>query len=159
MDELKIDKYNLDHEWELQPQLFNEWAEKCAEAIEIKDRAELKLKVIEAKLFKDIKTNWKDYGFDKSPTDTMAKQEVLLQEEYQQAYEELIQARKNLNVLEGAKRSFEHRKKALENITQLWVSGYYAEPYISKDAKDKVNERTREAVNKKLNSKLKRRSK
>ena len=137
-EDLKIDKHRLDFEWERQAQLYMKWAEAYAQAVLDRDRAKELLDVVRAELDSKIRKSPADFGFDKKPTESAITNTVVQQEEYRKAYDKLIQAQSNMNILAGAKEAMSHKKKALEGITQLMVSGFYAEPNIPAKAKDRV---------------------
>jgi len=158
-DELRIDKYALDEEWQRQSLLYNKWAEAYAEAVEERDIAELELDVVEAELFESVKKDWRRYGLDRSPTDTRAKQIVKLQPQYREAYERYVKAKKNVNMIEAARRALEHKKKALEFITLLWLANYYAEPYVPKEARERMEDLNRKLIQEKLTSLVRKRLK
>jgi len=57
---------------------------------------------------------------------------------YKLAQQDLIESTRNVNLLAAAKSAFEHRKKALEGLTQLWLGGYYSNPNIPTEIKERV---------------------
>ena len=69
---------------------------------------------------------------------------------YIAASDNYLKAFKEAKVLEIATRAFEHRKRALEHLTKLFLNNYYAEPYVPKKAEDAVHSKTRQEINEKL---------
>jgi len=59
----------------------------------------------------------------------------LLEPEYQEASSKYFQSIKNAKILDAAREAFEHKKKALEKMSELWISGYWSDPKISKEAR------------------------
>jgi len=145
-DDLRIDKYNLDYEWERQAQLYMKWAEAHAQAVLERDRAKELLDLARAELDSQIRESPEKFGFDKKPTETAIANTILQQDRYREVYKNFVETTKNMNILAGAKEAMAHKKKALEGITQLMVSGYYAEPNIPKEAKEKSMERTKASL-------------
>ena len=69
---------------------------------------------------------------------------ILRQQLYMEASEAFLLASKNAKILNIAREAFEHRKKALEKITDLYISGYWADPKIKKEVKEGMDSNTRE---------------
>jgi hypothetical protein len=142
-EDIVIDKYNLDREWMNQPVLFLNWAEKEVEAQFERDKAKERLDLIKAELDLQIRTSPSSYGIDKI-TESSIQNTILRQKVYTEASESLLLANKNAKILNAAREAFEHRKKALEKITDLYISGYWADPKIKQEAKDLVDSNDRE---------------
>jgi len=45
-----------------------------------------------------------------------------------------------VNLLASAKVAFEHRKQALEGLTKLWLGGYFSNPNIPSEIKERVEQ-------------------
>ena len=45
-----------------------------------------------------------------------------------------------MNILETAKWAFEQRKKSLEHLVSLYLANYFAEPKITKEARDSASD-------------------
>jgi hypothetical protein len=146
---LIIDKNNLDEEWRNQPLLAWKYTEIYAQAILERDQAKAHLELVSASLFKDITQDPTSFGV--KGTDAAAKNAVLEQPDYVVALDDFNQKNKNMNVLRGAVDAIAQRRSALENITKLFLSNYYAEPYISDKAKTAYSEKeATEEINKLL---------
>lgn len=127
-EDIFIDKNQLDIEWEKQSSLFFKYAEEHTNALAKRDRLKNELEVVKAEVFADIKKNWKEYEFTKKPTDGEARNEVEINIDVQEINAELIEANKEVNILASAKAALEHKKKALESLTSLWIQGWFADP-------------------------------
>jgi hypothetical protein len=136
--DLEIDRNNLDEEWERQPLLFAKWAEKAVEAAFDRDRAKENLDIVRAKLDHKIRTH--AAATNEKITESAISNKIILEQEYQEANQQVIEATKNLGILNVARESFDHRKKALENNTSLYLAGYYSQPKESKFIKTKKEE-------------------
>jgi hypothetical protein len=133
--DLEIDKNNLDGEWEQQSLLFAKWAEKAVEAAFDRDRAKENLDIVRAKL--DQKIRLQASTTNEKITETAIANKIILDIEYQEANQQVIESAKNLGILNVARESFDHRKKALERETDLYLAGYYSEPKESKFTKSR----------------------
>jgi len=140
-DELKIDLYNLDEEWLDQPNKVEKWTTHHAEAEAIRDRLEQRIGITKAKVEAEIRKNPTKFGWEDSgrpPTEPFIANRILLDKRVQQAQRNYIEAKKNAKILSGAVRSFEHRKRALEKLYDMWCKQYYARPYVAKDAQSSI---------------------
>lgn len=136
--DLTIDKNNLDGEWEQQPLLFAKWAELAVEAAFDRDRAKQNLDVVRATL--DQKVRMTAAATNEKITEAAITNKIILSSEYQEAEQQVIEAIKNLGILNVARESFDHRKKALEKETDLYLAEYYSKPKESKFTKSIVEE-------------------
>lgn len=137
-EDIKIDLSNLEDEWILQPSLYLTYSELHADAIAKRDNAKLKLEYVHAKIDSDIRKNLKKYGFTSKPTEAAIKSAIILDKKHKKAEKTLINANKEVNVLNAVKLSFEHRKAALQNVVSLKVMGLSSEPRnLVQDAKYK----------------------
>lgn len=155
-EDTSVDKHNLEEEWTKQSSLFLKWGEAHAEAITEKDRAKEKLDIIKSEIDSDIRTRPEKYGFDKKPTEAAISSIILKHPKYTEVNNEVIKCNEEVNVLAVAKEAMNHKKKALENLTTLWVAGYYSDPDIPKEAKEIVAEKKTKLIKEKLNKKRQR---
>ncbi len=143
--DVAIDLDKLDEEWLMQPQLFHKYNEIAADAILDKDDSKNDLEVTKAQVEKNIRAAPKEYGIEKV-TEKVIAAEVTLSDEVQEATKALNKAIHRVNIINGgAVRSFEHKKKALENLVTLFVSNYFSgpsEPKVIKGGKRLLKEKT-----------------
>jgi hypothetical protein len=125
-DDLKIDKHALDEEWMWQSIRFSDWGEKEVDAQNQVDKAKAKLELTKAKLDSKIRSQAEQSG--KKITETYITNTILQEPEYQTALDEYFEAMKTQGSLDVGRKAFEHRKKALEKLTDLYLSNYWAEP-------------------------------
>lgn len=130
-EDLKIDQNNLEKEWLEQPSLYMYYAEAYADAILERDEAKNELERIYCKLDNSLIKDWEKY-FDKSPSEQMRKNKIFLNQEYKKALAEFDKCTHNVNLLQAAKYAFDHRRKALEHLVTLLVSGFHSEPTMKK---------------------------
>lgn len=151
--DLEIDKYALDTECMEQPQKFIKWSERLAETTAERDRADQKVEVTKARLEKEMRSNPAYYGLEKA-TDAAVKAAVIAHKDTQQAIEEWIDAKYRMSILFAAKEGMEQKRSMLENLIKLFLSGYWADPKLPKEAKEALanegTEKQKALLNKKL---------
>lgn len=135
--DLKIDKHALDFEWERQAQLYMKWAEEYANAMLVRDRAKENVDLVRAELYQQIVSS-----ADKKPTETAINGEIIENEKYKFENNVYLESKRDAEILAGAKEAMQHKKKALESMTHLWLGSYYAEPKIPVEAKKESFEKT-----------------
>ena len=154
-EDLKIDFAQLDLNWRDQAANYMHWSNKWVAAVSERDRAKENLDVIRAEVDREIREAYSG----KKSTEAAISALVSTNTRYRKASDQLIDLNEKVNIFVSTKAAFEHRKKALEGLTQLWVNGYWSEPKISGVAKEKlgnkevgyVNEqKTKLASNKRL---------
>ncbi|HDZ27299.1 hypothetical protein LCGC14_1757850 [marine sediment metagenome] len=136
-EDLQIDDYALDSEWDRQAALYMKWAEEYADAVLIRDRAKENVDLVRAELYQQIVSK-----ADKKPTESAIGNEIIQHDKYKEANNNYLEAKKNAEILAGAKEAMQHKKKALEGRTHLWIAGYNAEPKIPAEAKKNSFEKT-----------------
>ena len=98
------------------------------------------LQRIDAEIDLDIRASWGEYGFETKPTEGAIRAIILQEEKHIKASKELINALREMNIVQGAKVALDHKKAALERLSTLYLSGYWADPRIPKEAKDKYQD-------------------
>ena len=135
-EDLKIDFDQLDLNWRDHSTNYMKWSEKWVNAIAYRDRIKESLEVLRAELDgKYRKELYKAEG--KKPTEASIIAAITTDKEYKTVQQTLLDANEAVNLMAVAKSAFEHRKKALEGLTQLWVGGYFSNPNIPTEIKDK----------------------
>ncbi len=145
---LDIDQYALDDEWLGHAQLYGEWAVNAADARRDLDIAKADLDVTKAEVDKAIRSDPETYGLVKL-TETVISSTVLLQDDVKTAQAAVIEARHELEVMQGMVSALDHRKAALVHLVSLFLSEYYAKPTARKDDKEKMDEVEKRAVRRK----------
>lgn len=131
-DDLKIGFSKLHINWRDQSTNYMKWSEKWVNAVSYRDHIKENLDVLKAEL--DAKYR-QELSTDKKPTEVAISSAITNDEDYKLQQQQLIDANETVNLLVSAKGAFEHRKKALEGLTQLWVNGYWSDPKIPSEAK------------------------
>jgi len=152
-EDLSIDKFALDTEWERQPMLFMDWVERSTDSLIERDRKKEQLDFVKAELDSAIRISPENFGIVKV-TESAISSAIILDKKFRDIQNEYSEARKNAMIIAGAREAMEHKKKALESMTSLWIAGYYADPKIPTKAREIASEQTTES----LRSKLRRRT-
>lgn len=138
-EDRKIDKYLLDDENEIQAALYGRWSDAHADAELDLDKAKERMDTVKADLYMEIVKEFIDRG-EKKPTETMIGNTILSKDKYKEVTEEYFKAKHNAKILKGAKESMNHRKSSLENLTHLWLGGYWADPKVPPEARKRFTE-------------------
>jgi len=154
--DLAIDPLSLDEDFLVQPGLYMKYSVMAADADKCKNQAKEKLDVVKAELDRAIRKEPSQFGLEKI-TESVVASTIILQPEYKEASDELIEASYQYSILQAAVRAFDHRKSALENEVKLWLGTYFAGPKEPRDipggkriidvARDKVSSRARNEMN------------
>ena len=135
--DIRINEHDLESEWIHQPSLMMSYNNLYAIAIFERDELKVKLEYTAAQLDSEIRRNYGNFGFDSKPTEAAIKNTVISHKKYVNVMKKTLIAAKQANLMAGVRTSFEHRKKALENLVTLQVTGFYSEPRNkAKDIKD-----------------------
>jgi hypothetical protein len=147
--DIKIDTSNLEDEWIKQPSLYLYYADAHAEALRERDLWKARLEYTYAKRYSSIKKDWEKY-FDSKPTEAAIKEYILSLPAFKKIEAKYIEACYYVNTMLAAKTAFDQRKVALQNLVQLRISGFYAEPKAPQRSKMSIGHKIRKS---KLNKK------
>lgn len=129
-DDVAVDKYALDIEWEKQPTLYQMYLDQAVELRKEVTECQKQLDLVEAKLSLDIKKNPSLYGLDKV-VESSVQAVLILHPDRQKAYDDLIQRQYEKNLIDDVVKALEHKKSALEELVRLYLSGYYSRPTVN----------------------------
>lgn len=127
-----IDPNALDVEWIRQPALYQKYARLVARAEYMKDQ-------LYSKLDRDIRFNFKKYGFDSKPTEVAILSTI-------KGNKRFLKIQYTHRKLIGETKALEHKKKALEKLADLYLSGYWARPKIKTEAQDLYSKEERKEM-------------
>lgn len=139
--DLFIDEGSLDVECLDQPSLMMRYSRAYAKAEKEVSRLKEKMKVTQATLDKDIRTNPGDYKISVKLTEEVVKNAVLSSEEYQEEMEGLIEAQYEALMLKGAVDAVKQRKDMLQELVKLHGQQYFAGPSIPRDLSFEAKQR------------------
>lgn len=129
---LQIDHNALDVECLEQPGSFMRISQAAAQSNAELDRAKESLDVMKAEISKKIRLNPEKYGIEKL-TEAQVECAVISEPSYRDAQQKLIDLREQANILGGAVRAFDQRKKMLELLVSLYGQQYFAGPKMPRD--------------------------
>jgi hypothetical protein len=148
--DLEIDKWKLDEEWVGQAQLYAAYATKAVEKAYERDKAREYLDLTKAELDTEIRKDPSKYGIEKV-SESAISNAILQQSKYKKASGDYLLLIKETKIFEVARDSFDHRKKALEKLTDLFLSNYWADRDLRK-AEDKKDDLGYEQLKRKMAS-------
>lgn len=135
----RIDQNRLDEEWTNQAPTYYEYSVKLADAREEHERCKARRDIVEAELDRAIRQRPEEFGVEKV-TEGVVGKTIILQKKYQQAHDNVIRAKHDLDIVQAAVDALEHKKKGLESMVYLQSQGYYAEPKGPRVVREKVEE-------------------
>jgi len=126
-----------------------QYYEELALREKIKAKAKDNFEIVEAELDKEIRELVKKAGV--KITEAAIKAEITTHRKRKEAFDDHLEKTYAYNVLNGAVKAFEHKKKALEKLSELYIAGYYSEPKnknIQDKAYDNLSKKVRKNINK-----------
>lgn len=142
---VKIDPYNLDREWQQQPDYMLSCMNALAEARRELDRAKEAYDITVAEIDQNIREN-----SDKKPSEKAIENMILLEPDVQAAKKDLIEAKYNVSMLEAARAGLENKREALTNLVKLHGMSYFAEPEADIEARGQLEEMRQQAARDKV---------
>ena len=133
----KLDRYHLDQNAIDQVELYEDCTDQWANAILARDLIKEALTIIKAEVDEEIRADPKKFGWDvegKAPTETWIANRIILNEEVRKATQKYLISVHKVNELSGRKETLEHRKKALEVLTELYKGQYFVARSRSDDS-------------------------
>lgn len=120
-----IDKGQLDRCVEEQPQVFLEISERATDAVSVLDGHKMVIDRRKAELAREYRRTQAQAG--EKHTDSMVTDYLLTHPEISRLNEQLAEFQKAVDNWENLKKSFEHRRSMLKELTALYVSGYWGD--------------------------------
>lgn len=134
---LDIDEHDLINEWLGQAKLYFRMSAILADARMELDRAKADLDLVDAEVDQGIRRDPERYSLAKVTEPAIAAL-VLADKRHKKAFERWVVAKHDVAVAQAAESGADHRKRALESLTQLKLSDFYAEPKLPKGMNQKV---------------------
>jgi len=138
-DDLKIDFAELHINWRDHSANYMKWAEQWVNAVAQRDRKKEALDVLNAELDKKYRIKL-EKQLGKKPTEATISASIGSDKIHQIAQQAVIKANEEVNLLATIKVAFEHRKQVLEGLTKLWLGGYFSNPNIPSEIKERVEQ-------------------
>lgn len=115
--DLEVDEFNLQKEWQRQPQLFMDYAAESAKYRKARDNAKRKLSKKILKKKGEMSEAALNRMVDRDP--------------------EILELRYQRDIYKYAVQAFEQKKRSLEHEQELLIKGFFAEPREKKSTKRK----------------------
>ncbi len=148
-EDIQIDIDHLDTELLRQASLYQRWGKREADALYQKDQVEEILSKCKAKIDLAIRADPEKFGFSGSkPTETAISSLLTLNSEVGERTEAFLKSKYTTRVLNIAVKSFEHKKKALEKLVDLYINGYWATPRVDPKAQEIFDEQAKRTITK-----------
>lgn len=119
---------NLIEEWQKQAPLFLYYSRETAKLEKECEIAKEGMEVIKAELDAQIRENPSQHTKVPKLTETLVSNIIIQNNTYREAQSKYIDSKFEAAIGKIVPRAFEHKKKALEYISMLEMSGLYAEP-------------------------------
>lgn len=129
-DDLSVDKYHLDTEWENYPDIYDKWGRRLADAIFDRDSAKDNLDLIRAELDADIRQSPSEFGIERL-TESAIQAAITLELKYKQARIKLNRKQRAVNRLTSGLKAVSSKKTALENEVRLYLGNYFSEAVMA----------------------------
>ena len=143
----KVDRRALDEQWEQQPGVFLEYAERLAEANADVDRLKDKLDSLKARLDGEVRARLS--ASVAKVTEAMVTAAITNDAEVLAISEDLREARKEAAILKAEVQALDQRRSALENLVRLHGQEYFAVPTTTPEDRAEYNKnRANNAVRK-----------
>jgi hypothetical protein len=156
--DVRIDETALDVECLDQPSLMVKYARLLADAEQRLDEAKEALDLVKAELDKEIRSDPDRFDLAKA-TETSVANAVIMQPEYAEASNRMIEAKYEAKVLAGIVRAMDARKTMLETLVKLHGQQYFAGPNVPRDLSHEAKKRRdQQKSDSKVASKLSRRT-
>ena len=131
MDEnvLIVDLNNLELECSQQPRLFIRFARIVADQQDQADQLERQMKVLEAELDLEIRSNPKEYSIEKI-TEKAITATILTSQETKDLYTKTAEAKHKLKIAQAMIAALDQKKRMIEKAVDLHGQQYFAKPYV-----------------------------
>jgi len=150
IDLFEIDMTQLAEAWVGFPRQFYVFAKRYAESKDRVDRAEAKLKLIEAELDMDIRKSPTRYNLHDKITEKIVNSIVIHHQEFQKALRKVQINTHTMRLLQAIVQTMETKKKAMECLVDLHGQNYFSVPKAkSKAAKNVTDQWEKEEVRQK----------
>jgi len=139
-----IDRHRLDDEWIVQAPRRRAYGERAANARKVYAEMKKKVSVIEAEVYLEVMKDPTSFELSK-PTVDAIKAAVTTDKRCLKTYQEMVESKHELDILEAAVEALDDRKRALPDLVRLHLADYFAEPDSpgEREARDYVDKAQR----------------
>lgn len=140
-EDVGIDPGELDVEWLKQATLYAKYAQLAPDANDRVRKLEQKLKVIRSQLILEASEKGEEVlGKGVKPTGQPIEAYYRTNQEHIETKKELFEAMREAEMINNALFALQQKKTALENLTKLVLSGYFAAPSIPRELSERWKE-------------------
>jgi len=129
-EDIKINRFKLDEDCEIQPVLYNYWSDKLTEAKGNRDKLKNEVSLTYAQT--EIETRKNPPGG--KVTEGLIRAAVDTNPKIVELEEKLRVSQKEVYTYEAAVEALGHRKSMLDNLVKLYGSNYFSKPEGRKDS-------------------------
>jgi len=148
-ENITIDKYSLDLEFEKHPMLYHEYAMDMITAEDEKDRAKDQLELLRAELDVAIRNNPKAFQMEKV-TEAAINSTIVQTNKFKTAQEYYNSCVSSVRILKVAVESINQKKVALENLVKLYLGEYFSKE-VPPEIKETISEHVANFIHDDLN--------
>lgn len=130
-DFVNIDREKLDQEWVKQPRLALTVGEAEMEAAYELDQCKVRLDFVESELYLAIRNTPSEFNLQDKPSEATIKAAITTHIRYQEALQNVNEARYKSKMYSVRTSAVEHKKRALEKLVDLEWMHYNSEPKAS----------------------------
>jgi hypothetical protein len=154
-----LDKYELEIHAEHQAHIYQKWSELLVQAQAKAARLKEVVSNVEADLFIKGKTGGMivDGKTVDKPSDPTVKAWVQTQKRYKRITAKRRKAENNVAYLQNALKVLEHKRSMIKIESDLWITGYYARPYVSQGLKENLDEGSKKRHSEQLKESMQKR--
>ncbi len=138
----EISQDNLDREWLRQPKIFFEASVKLADAKRDLEQRRTAFEIRSAELDAAIRNAPEEYKLVKA-TEGAIKACILTQPEYIEAKESVEDQKHKCDIFQAAVSALDHRKRALENLVDLFGMQYFSRPTTTANNSEAMEEKSK----------------
>jgi len=149
-EEIKINRFKLEEECEIQPSLYFEYSRRLSEMKSKRDKLNEGISYRSAVIELEFRTDpYRFISSDVKVTEGVVKSFLESNLELKRMRSELMEVLEELNELDSVCRSLEHRKSMLNDLVTLYLNNYYSDPSGRYSKVDEIQSGVREKLNKK----------
>jgi hypothetical protein len=155
-DILDIDEHDLGRECRQLPGLIMQTGDLCAKRRRKIAELEAEVEVLKADLDRKVRSSPEIYGIEKV-TEAAIKSVILTQKNYIYKSEEIREAEYRLQLATSLLSALDAKKRSLTLLVELHGMQYFAEPRVSKEGRDAVQQNSQRDLVRRQQEKLRKR--
>jgi len=138
--DVEFDIHRLDVEMNRQAPLMLSYSSDLADVRRDLDIAKSRLGVVAAEIADSIRGDPECYGLEGKASETAIKALLPKEDGYVAAENKVRGYKHDVDILAGYVEALKDRRKMLEKEVDLWLGGYFAEPRVSREGREALDE-------------------